>query len=104
MALVALALVTLVLVALALVALALVALALVALMAAVVHFCKAFDVEVTLKYLRRLSIVCTHVGKDSTAHFLKRFVQAFVSDRFKDIFFILTLSFQSFFSLIQFFD
>ena len=78
------------LVALALVALALVALALVALVAAVVHFCKAFDVEVTLKYLRRLSIVCTHVGKDSTAHFLKRFVQAFVSDRFKDIFFILT--------------
>ena len=90
--------------ALALVALALVALALVALMAAVVHFCKAFDVEVTLKYLRRLSIVCTHVGKDSTGHFLKRFVQAFVSDRFKDIFFILTLSFLSFFSLIQFFD
>ena len=58
------------LVALALVALALVALALVALVAAVVHFCKAFDVEVTLKYLRRLSIVCTHFGKDSTGHFL----------------------------------
>ena len=95
-ALVALALVTLALMALVLVALVLVA--------AVVHFCKAFDVEVTLKYLRRLSIVCTHVGKDSTAHFLKRFVQAFVSDRFKDIFFILTLSFQSFFSITQFFD
>ena len=104
-ALVALALVALILVTLTLVALALVALVLVTLVlvAAVVHFCKAFDVEVTLKYLRRLSIVCTHVGKDSTAHFLKRFVQAFVSDRFKDIFFILT-RFQSFFSLIQFFD